>query len=62
MSETVKQSTKFECAECGVATIIHEGIIIRPCKHDTAGVLASMTAHAYGMSHFLKNEQLKKLG
>ena len=51
------QPIKYQCAECGVATIIHEGNIIRPCKHDTAGVLASVSAHAYGESHFRNLKQ-----
>ena len=57
MTENLKKPVKYSCAECGVATIVHEGVIIRPCDHKEAGVLASMSAHAYGKSHFLRQNK-----
>jgi len=43
----------YKCAECDVsALVIVEGettTVVRPCKHDKAGVVADMSATAYGI-------------
>lgn len=49
-------NTKYKCSECGIATVVIEGQIIRPCNHNTAAVIADISATAYGVSHFNKDE------
>lgn len=46
----MKNNVKYTCKECGVAVIVHEGAIIRPCEHKEAVVLAHATVHATGES------------
>lgn len=44
--------TKYTCQTCGiaVAVVVENGqtTLIRPCGHDTAPVIASVSAHATG--------------
>ncbi len=44
------EQPKYTCKECGIAVILIDGKIIRPCKHTDAGVIADMSATAYGRS------------
>lgn len=40
----------YKCAECGKPVIVYEGQIIRVCPHETAIVIAELTATATGES------------
>lgn len=44
------EQPRFHCKECGVAVIVHDGEIHRPCEHKDAGVLADCSAVATGES------------
>lgn len=44
------EEPKYKCAECGIAVIILDGEIIRPCPHKDAAVTADCSAVVYGES------------
>lgn len=54
---------QFSCAECGAAAEVRPEGISRECKH-SGGIVANMTATAYGAAHVetvSAKQQLKKL-
>jgi hypothetical protein len=54
---------RFSCQECGCAADVRPEGITRDCKH-TGGIVANMTATAYGAAHVettSTKQQLKKL-
>lgn len=42
----------YECAECGMAVIVNDGVIIRACDHTDSPVIAVMEAVATGESEY----------
>lgn len=48
--EEKKESPRYRCAECGVAVIIFNGVIHRPCPHKEAGVTAECSVTCRGES------------
>lgn len=53
MEERQKKTTQYRCAECGgvVTVTAHGPVEVRPCGHDEVGVLANVSAVAYGAGH-----------
>lgn len=45
------EEPRFTCSECGVAVIVFDGVIHRPCEHKEAAVLADCSATATGESN-----------
>lgn len=41
-------ATKYACTTCGLSVAYCDGVIIRGCPHDTAGVTATIKGHASG--------------
>ncbi|CAB4151199.1 hypothetical protein UFOVP591_5 [uncultured Caudovirales phage] len=50
MEEQKKPEPRYHCKECGVAVIVLNGQVIRPCEHKEAGVTADCSATCYGES------------
>lgn len=46
----------YSCEVCQIPVIVIDGTIIRPCKHQDAPVVASLTATVYGEGHMQKEE------
>ena len=40
--------TRFSCSECGAPAALSNGILSRTCSHETASIIASLQATAYG--------------
>jgi uncharacterized Zn finger protein (UPF0148 family) len=38
---------KYSCSSCGLAVIIYDGEVFRPCGHETA-IIANATAAMHG--------------
>lgn len=38
----------YTCSTCRLGVLLIDGKTIRACKHDTAAILANMTATAHG--------------
>ena len=39
----------YSCSTCGVTAAVLDGTVVRPCEHKTAGVVADISATAYGI-------------
>lgn len=44
-------SANYQCAECGAAAEVKDGVVVRSCDHDGA-VTANVSATVYATSSF----------